>query len=70
MSKLSFHLKKGTQSLNAVLPLKITKVKILTTQFKKWIEDFYLGGYDNYSKESITMVSCSINLRQETYSFQ
>ena len=70
LSKLSFHLKKQTQTFNPIVPLKIAKVKVLTTQLKKWIEDFYLGGYDNYSKESATMISCSTNLRQDTHTFQ
>ena len=60
LSKLSFHLKKQTQVFT-IFPFKVAKVKNFTSQLKKWIEDFYLGGYDNYSKSSATMISCSIN---------
>jgi len=69
LSKLSFHLKKQTQVFT-IFPFKVAKVKNFTSQLKKWIEDFYLGGYDNYSKSSATMISCSINLRQNTNTFQ
>ena len=70
LSKLSFQLKTQTQTFNQITPVKTSKLKFLTTQLKKWVEDFYLGGYDNYSKESETMVSCSINLHQDTFTFQ
>ena len=70
LSKLSFHLKSQNQVFNPITTRKIKKLKLLTTQIKKWIQDFYLGGYDNYSKESETMVSCSIALRTNTSTFQ
>lgn len=70
LSKLSFHLKNQNQLLSQPLPKKIKKLKILTTQIKKYVEDFYLGGYDNYCTKSETMVSCSIVLRMNTSTFQ
>jgi NADH dehydrogenase/NADH:ubiquinone oxidoreductase subunit G len=70
LSKLSFHLKTQNQSFNALSQKKMRKFKMLTTQIKKYVEDFYLGGYDNYCTKSETMVSCSIELRTNTSTFQ
>ena len=39
------------------------------TQIYKWIEDFYLGGFDNYCKDSEIMIKCSMDLRKHTSTF-
>lgn len=43
--------------------------KIFETKLKIWINDFYIGGLDHYSKSSITMVNCSKILRAEINNF-
>ena len=50
-------------------PLKESKAKILSTKNKLWIDDFYLGGKDLYSKYSIVMVECSKSFRLESTNF-
>ena len=69
LSKLSFHLKAQNQLLIPMKQKKIKKLKLLTSQIRKYIEDFYIGGHDNYSTKSETMVSCSIALRTNATSF-
>ena len=39
--------------------IKVSKTKIVLTNFKLWIKDFYIGGSDCYSNKSITMINCS-----------
>ena len=70
LSKLSFYLKSKNQTTKQIISNNnIKKSKIVKTQLKNWIEDFYLGGFDNYSKNSETLISCSINLRTNTTTF-
>ena len=69
LSKLSFYLKTQNQNFKPDNINTTKKLKISNTQLKSWIEDFYLGGYDNYSNESKTLVSCSISLRTNTSTF-
>lgn len=40
-----------------------------STVFKKQVDDFFLGGFDNYSHLSPTMLNCSLNFRLETTNF-
>jgi len=49
---------------------KNTRSKIYSTKFKLWLSDFYLGGKDTYSKNSITMISCSKHLRISSSNFK
>jgi NADH-quinone oxidoreductase subunit G len=70
LSKISFYLRNQNQYFKISMNYKIKKLKLLTTQLKKWIEDFYLGGYDNYSNNSETLISCSIALRTNSTTFQ
>ena len=67
LSKNSAYLKNENQKFK--LKKKFKKFKLMNTQFKKWIEDFYIGGFDNYSKNSKTMTSCSIVLRNYSVTF-
>ena len=46
-----------------------TKSKIFSTKLKIWINDFYIGGKDPYSKYSSTMINCSASLRKEKSNF-
>jgi len=45
------------------------KSKLYATKFKIWINDFYIGGKDPYSKHSTTMINCSKVFRLEKNSF-
>ena len=67
LSKNSNYLKSKNQKFKLKISLK--KIKLTNTQIKKWIEDFYIGGFDNYSKSSKTMNSCSIVLRKNSITF-
>jgi len=67
LSKFSFHRRTFSQTFKVISILKVKKLKILSTQLKKTLEDFYLGGFDNYSYESKTMILCSIDLRENSY---
>lgn len=48
---------------------KIPKVKLYNTQLRLWLDDFYIGGKDLYSKHSITMINCSNILKKNTNNF-
>ena len=48
---------------------KFRKSKLNSTNFKLWINDFYLGGKDAYSKYSMTMIKCSKQFRLEKTNF-
>lgn len=56
-------------SIKTQTSVKSSKYKILSTKFKNWINDFYIGGSDSYSKYSTTMIACSNNLRLEKNNF-
>ena len=49
--------------------LPVAKSKIFSTKLKIWINDFYIGGKDPYSKYSSTMINCSVSLRKERSNF-
>lgn len=45
------------------------KASFYLTQLKRWIKDFYTGGFEYYSRNSKTMINSSINLRKCTITF-
>ena len=49
--------------------LKLKKTKIINSKLKIWINDFYIGGKDPYSKYSTTMINCSRIFRTEKHNF-
>jgi len=49
--------------------LKFNKSKIYNTKLKIWINDFYIGGKDPYSKYSSTMIKCSRIFRKDRTTF-
>jgi NADH-quinone oxidoreductase chain G len=49
--------------------LKFKKSKIYNTKLKIWINDFYIGGKDPYSRYSSTMVKCSKVFRADQTTF-
>jgi NADH-quinone oxidoreductase subunit G len=46
-----------------------SKASCYLTQLKRWIKDFYTGGFEYYSKHSKTMICSSVNLRKCTTTF-
>jgi len=48
---------------------KRQKLKVFSTKLKIWLNDFYIGGNDSYSRYSATMVNCSRMLRAEKNNF-
>ena len=64
----SFFYKSGA-AFTSFLPLKTSKIKLVCTKNKFWIDDFYLGGKDLYSKYSIVMIECSKSFRTESTNF-
>ena len=51
------------------LPLKNSKNKYFDTKTKFWLDDFYIGSKDLYSKFSLVMVECSKSFRLESTNF-
>ena len=49
---------------------KNQKSKLFSTKLKLWLNDFYIGGKDIHSKNSITMINCSKQLRLSASSFK
>lgn len=49
--------------------LKSQKTKFINSKLKIWINDFYIGGKDMYSKHSNTMINCSKIFRDEKLIF-
>lgn len=48
---------------------KTLKMKVYNTPFRLWLDDFYIGGKDLYSKHSITMINCSNILKKNQNNF-
>ena len=71
LSKLaSYTTNKNNQSFELPTYLFNTKRSLLNlTTLKKQISDFYIGGSDNYSRSSTTMLDCSNILRSEKTNF-
>ena len=69
-SKLAFYLQYKNQAFNLnKTKFKLNTKKVYFTKLKKNIDDFYIGGNDKYSKYSISMIECSILLRNEQTNF-
>jgi NADH-quinone oxidoreductase chain G len=56
--------------INLSITNKKTKIKIFNTKTKFWLEDFYLGGNDIYSRFSMVMIECSKSFRIESTNFK
>lgn len=69
LSRLAFYKRATNQSFIFMATQQIKKLKVRSTQLKKWIEDFYLGGSDNYTHESKTMNLCSMSMREIEHTF-
>jgi NADH-quinone oxidoreductase subunit G len=69
LSNASFNLKSETQYFHLNLNRGLKKVRLIMSQLAKWLEDFYLGGFDNYCKDSDLMINCSMTLRKNNTTF-
>ena len=49
--------------------IKKSKTKLVLTNLKIWMKDFYIGGTDCYSNRSITMINCSKLYRAQKNNF-
>ena len=48
---------------------KLKNTKLKNTKLKYWLNDFFIGGKDNYSQDSLTMAHCSRITRAQTTNF-
>ena len=67
-NKTLFH-KENTYPRNLYFNLKY-KLKYFISKHIYWLEDFYIGGRDNYSSFSSVMIECSNSLRKEFINFK
>jgi len=55
---------------NKLIKFKIYKKKFINSKTVLWLDDFYLGGKDMYSKFSLVMSECSKSFRNESTNFK
>jgi hypothetical protein len=48
---------------------KLSKIKLINTKLKYWLEDFFIGGKDGYSQNSLVLTNCSKILRNQFTTF-
>lgn len=48
---------------------KFKRSKLFETKIRLWLDDFYIGGKDCYSKRSVTMIKCSKLFRSQSTNF-
>ena len=58
-----------TRNHDISLSYPSNKTKLIMSKNRLWLDDFYIGGNETYSKFSNTMIKCSKNLRQNTSNF-
>jgi len=72
LTNLSFYISIKTQPfvLSENIPhFRQKTVKINNTKVKYWLDDFFSGGKDEYSQNSVTLNNCSRILRSESTNF-
>jgi NADH dehydrogenase/NADH:ubiquinone oxidoreductase subunit G len=73
LSNLNYYFKTNNQSFvlyqNKFLIYKKQPTKIFDTKLKYWLDDFFLGGKDEYSQHSVILTNCSKILRTESTNF-
>jgi hypothetical protein len=72
LTSLSFYLTKTNLPLtkSPVVSIKPSKVKVLNTKVKGWLDDFFNGnGKDSFSYNSSVLVNCSKITRSSTTNF-
>jgi len=69
---LGFHLNKHNKKIilnNNIQNFKSKSVKFNNTKLKYWLDNFFTGGKDEYSVNSITLNNCLKILRLESTNF-
>jgi hypothetical protein len=69
---LGFHLNKHNNKIilnNNIQNFKSKNMKFNNTKLKYWLDNFFTGGKDEYSKNSITLNNCFKILRSESTNF-
>lgn len=69
LTNLTFFFHAKSQAFVIKPILFFSKTRLRLTQFKTWIKDFYIGGFDCYSRYSKLMIRSSMNLRNNTNTF-
>lgn len=70
LSNLNFYLTTKTRPLTIIAKKFRTKIqKYINTRVKYWLDDFYNGGKDGYSQNSLVLAECSKNLRTKSTNF-
>lgn len=70
LNNLSFNLIKNVSEADITLKsYKYKRKKILNTNFRYWLDDFYIGGKDGHSSCSSTMIQCSKFYRLNSTNF-
>lgn len=71
LTSLSFYLtKKNLPLTKSITPLKQTRVKVLNSKVKGWLDDFFNGnGKDSFSYNSSVLVNCSKIMRSSGTNF-
>lgn len=73
LSNFNYYFKTNNQSFilyqNKFLVYKQHPTKIYNTKLKFWLDDFFLGGKDEYSQHSVILTNCSRILRTESTNF-
>jgi hypothetical protein len=71
LSNLNFYLISKTSPINVfrLFNFKQARVKIKNCKLKFWLEDFFTGGRDEYSRNSAVLIACSNSLRLASTNF-
>ena len=72
LTNFNFYLNVKNQSFilhKDIYFLKQKTIKISNTKLKYWLDDFFSGGKDDYSQNSLIMTNCSKILRSESTNF-
>ena len=72
LTTMNFYLTSKTQPFIILKPISTFKpksVKITETKLKYWLDDFFSGGKDEYSQNSLILTNCSRILRSESTNF-
>lgn len=65
-----FNYEKKIYNYNKIFDIyKQNKTKLFQTKIRLWLDDFYIGGNDIYTKYSSTMITCSKLYRLNTKNF-
>lgn len=70
LSNLNFYLPVKTNSFSLTNKnFKFKSRKLINTKLKYWLDDFYSGGRDEYSQNSLVLTNCSKILRTKSTNF-